>query len=383
MARELKVLHAPTTVGGNPQGLARAERQIGLNSWSVVYFQNRYQYDADEVLCANGSRWKFELKRLAFYLKVFKQFDLVHYNSGQTLATPLFPPDNERKRSAPKWLQWIYYYYTKLLNTVELSVLKYLGKPIFVTFQGDDARQGDYCMDNFRISPASEVEKGYYSKRSDKEKRKRISQYNNYASKIFALNPDLLHVLPESAEFLPYAHIDLNDWSPTNCVSGEIKVIHAPSHRGVKGTRYIVDAVDRLKQEGFKFSFELIEGLSNKEARKCYENADLLVDQLLVGWYGGLAVELMALGKPVVCYIREEDLQYIPDQMRKDLPIINANPSTIYAELKGLIVKPREELLALGKKCRVYVEKWHDPIEIAKRLKHDYEIAISQKKHVF
>ena len=72
--------------------------------------------------------------------------------------------------------------------------------------------------------------------------------------------------------------------------------------------------------------------LSNKEARKRYETADILIDQLLAGWYGGLAVELMALGKPVICYIREDDLKYIPKEMRDELPIINAN--TLYTQAR-------------------------------------------------
>jgi hypothetical protein len=41
---------------------------------------------------------------------------------------------------------------------------------------------------------------------------------------------------------------------------------------------------------------------------------------LFAGWYGGLAVELMALGKPVLAYIREEDLSFVDPQMRYELP---------------------------------------------------------------
>ena len=31
-----------------------------------------------------------------------------------------------------------------------------------------------------------------------------------------------------------------------------------------------------------------------------YAQADLVVDQVLIGWYGALAVETMAMGKPVI-----------------------------------------------------------------------------------
>jgi hypothetical protein len=34
---------------------------------------------------------------------------------------------------------------------------------------------------------------------------------------------------------------------------------------------------------------------------------------------------------------------------------------------------PRSELLALAKKSREYVEKWHDPLKIAQEIKDDYE----------
>jgi hypothetical protein len=112
-----------------------------------------------------------------------------------------------------------------------------------------------------------------------------------------------------------------------------------------------------------------------------YARADLLVDQLLAGWYGGLAVELMALGKPTICYIREEDLKFIPEAMRAELPIINATPSTIYDILKEWLTVRRHMLPELGQRCRHYVETWHDPLKIAARLKSDYEEIVASKRH--
>ena len=46
----LRVLHAPTAVGGHPGGLARAERELGLDSRSVSLFPHPFGYDVDEVL---------------------------------------------------------------------------------------------------------------------------------------------------------------------------------------------------------------------------------------------------------------------------------------------------------------------------------------------
>lgn len=379
--KKIRVLHAPTTVGGNPQGLARAERELGLRSWSVSLLQNYFNYSADEVISKSSSRILFEIKRLAFYRKLFSRYDVVHYNYGRTIASASFPPTWKRQSTYLKWLlNWIYYFYTNILNFLELWFLNKLNIPVFVTYQGNDARQGSFCIESQEITVASEVRVGFYTKTSDKEKRKQIALFDKFAEKIYSVNPDLLNVLPKRTIFLPYVHIDLAYWIPNIGNSGKLKIIHAPSHRAFKGTRFVLKAVNLLKEQGFHFNFELIEGLSNSEARKHYETADILIDQLLAGWYGGLAVELMALGKPVICYIREDDLKFIPAQMRQDLPIINASPSSIYSVLKEWLLKPRSELISRARECRRYVEKWHDPLKIAAILKQDYETSLRLRK---
>jgi hypothetical protein len=141
----------------------------------------------------------------------------------------------------------------------------------------------------------------------------------------------------------------------------------------VKGTRFILDAVRRLKSEGIQLEFVMVEGLAHTEAMQLYGKADLLIDQLLVGWYGGLAVELMALAKPVIAYLREEDLQFVPQAMREELPVVSATPQSIYHVLRDLLTVRRHQLPELGERGRKYVEMWHDPIRVAATLKTTYE----------
>ncbi len=264
----------------------------------------------------------------------------------------------------------------------ELPLLRLAGKGIVVTYQGDDARQGDYCRTHFDISIAG-VEPGYYTPRSDALKRQMITQFDRYADRIYYLNPDLGWVLPARARFMPYASVDLRAWQPRSTEKpGHSRplVVHAPSHRGAKGTRYVLDAVRRLQDEQVPFEFLLVENLSIQEAREAYARADLLVDQLLAGWYGGLAVELMALGKPVICYLREGDLHFIPPGMRQALPLINADPATIYTVLKEWLTTRRGDLPEVGRRSRAYVEQWHDPLKIAATLKSDYADIVDSKR---
>lgn len=370
--KKLSVIHLPTTVGGNPQGLSRAERQLGLNSISIAFLQNYFLFPADRILFKHNfflneiKRWKF------IYLELVK-YDIVHYNFGSLASPHIIDHTTGGSKSI---LKKIYNKaYASLLEGVDLKILKNRKKVIAVTYQGDDARQGNYCRINYPIHFVHHVGSKYYSDFSDKLKKRRIQLFDVYADLIYSVNPDLLNVLPKRSRFIPYASVDPDDWQPLY-VDQEPEcphLVHAPSNRLIKGTPYIDMAVKRLQNEGVCFRYTQIEGMSNVEARKIYETADLLVDQLLAGWYGALAVELMALGKPVICYIREEDLHYIPDKMKENIPIINANPETIYSVLKQWLTSRKKELRNKGIISRKYVEEWHDPLKIASIIKTDYE----------
>jgi hypothetical protein len=140
-----------------------------------------------------------------------------------------------------------------------------------------------------------------------------------------------------------------------------------------------LEAINRVKRDGIPVDFVLVEDLPHQEARRAYGRADLVIDQLLAGWYGGFAVEAMALAKPVICYIREDDLAYIPAEMRAHLPIINATPDSIYSVLKRWLTASPGELRERGLESRRYVERWHDPIRVVSRLVGDYQ-RIAMKK---
>ncbi len=374
--KSMRVLHCPTMTGGNPQGLARAERKLGLKSWAVAFSKTHFAYSSDEILWPNGQNYlRREIQRWHLFYRAMRHFDIIHFNFGSSIL-PSRIPIGFLKENRNRWLlRRLFNCYALLFELRDLAFLKKMGKGIVVTYQGDDARQGDYCQEHFNITFANEVGPEYYPPEEDRRKRKRIKIFGKYADRIYALNPDLLHVLPSSAEFMPYAHVDLQDWTPHPVLERNARrplVLHAPSNQRVKGTRYVLEAVSRLQSEGIAFDFKMIETLSNSEARQVYERADLLIDQLLAGWYGGLSVELMALGKPIICYIRESDLNFIPQEMRQEIPVLNATPGTVYQVLKECLTTRKGELPPLGAKGREYVEKWHDPLKIAGRLQKTY-----------
>jgi glycosyltransferase involved in cell wall biosynthesis len=366
-------------VGAHPAGLARAERELGLESWAVSFEPVHPGYEADEVLFDGGGRLERELRRWRFLGRALRSFDVVHYNFGSSILPRAYPAELAGSEGRGS-LRSLFRLYAEAAELRDVGWLRRAGKAIAVTYQGDDARQADVCRERFEVSPAHEVEPTAAEAALDRRKRAWIEAFDRRAHRIYALNPDLLHVLPARAEFLPYGHVDPRAWAPQPAGGRRRtpRLVHAPTDPTVKGTRYVVEAVERLRADGVSFEFELLEGLRpHDEAREAYARADLLVDQLLVGWYGGLAVELMALGKPVICYLREEDLSFLPDKMRAELPILRADPRSIYAVLKDWLTAGPDRLREAGERSRAYVERWHDPLRIAARLRADYEAVLA------
>ena len=234
---------------------------------------------------------------------------------------------------------------------------------IIIQYQGDDARQGDFCKRNFEITAANHVKDSYYNPESDAFKRQQIRLLCEQADYVFALNPDLLHVLPRKARFLPYSHKNLINFTakPISARQGKLTIGHAPSHRDVKGTHLLIRVIENLRAEGLDFNFVLIENLSHAEAIERFKEIDVLIDQLLIGWYGGLSVECMALSKVVMCYLRDDDLGFIPKEMKNEIPIININEYTLEQKLRILLKSSREDLSDLGKRSREFALKWHEP----------------------
>ena len=87
--KPLRVLHCPTMVGGHPQGLAEAEREVGLVSRSVAFWRTSFDYECDEVLFEPGmSRARRERLRWRLLLRAVGDFDIVHFNTHKTFSTP-------------------------------------------------------------------------------------------------------------------------------------------------------------------------------------------------------------------------------------------------------------------------------------------------------
>lgn len=324
-----RILHAPANQGNNPRSLMHAERALGLRSDMVDFSPNYLSYGDEGAIDLSGRSVAAKARaRLAVLLKAAARYDVFHYNAGAPIV-----PVRARGHVAN-----------------ELWLLKRLRKTIVVTWQGCDARPRSAC----RCERAECI-------RDDPWRPLEREAMLRHADRAYYLNPDLAQWLP-GARFMPYANVDVDAIEEAPPPSNDALVVaHAPTNRLVKGTADVVAAVERLRGEGITIELDLIEGVPNAEAMRRLARADVIVDQLVLGWYGGLAVECMALGRPVVCHIDER-----ANPFGERLPIVRARAATLADALRDLAHDP-ERRGRLGHEGRAFALAEHSPQQIVRR----------------
>ena len=152
-----------------------------------------------------------------------------------------------------------------------------------------------------------------------------------------------------------------------------VLICHAPTNRAIKSTAELLDAVERLKAEGFGVDLDLIEHRPWTECLERKAKADIYFDQVILG-YGCNALEAWAMGIPVIAGAADETL----DEMERrfgHLPFYHATEDTIYDALRELVESP--ELRAeYGRIGHEYVRRYHDEPVVVEQLKRLYRQAL-------
>lgn len=345
----MRVLHGITGAAGQPWSISRAQRALGVDAHCIRLGDNRFEYGADQILHATDTK-----SMLDVIGELAPQFDVFHFYFRSFLfdSTYSFPSG------------W------------DILLLKMLGKRVVVNFRGSEVRLHSAFKARNPYHYVDENPNNLITKFPESAQQRMIDFALGVADKVIVPDPELQSYVPGSA-VIPRS-IDLQTW-PNVGISNSMEplIVHAPSRPIVKGTSALLKAVERLKRSGLRFRFELIENLSNTQAREMYKRADIVVDQLRIGWYGVLAVEAMALGKPVVTFVRHD----LEDQLPQKLPFAIANPDTIQNVLSRLI-QDRTERQRLAADAREYCCRTHDSKTVARQFIDIYHDAIEHPKPV-
>ena len=331
----MRILLAPEEIAGQLSTTARALRAAGALATAVTYREHRFAYPADRCLWSTSRRVRRGRVFLHF-LGALARYDVFHLDFARSL----------------------------LRKYRDLPVLAALGKKLVCEFWGSDVRAPARAR---AMNPASPLGQA----RSDERVAGDLTALSRRVKTALVADGELFRYVSPYFEKVVVVRqrIDLRGFSPRYPSRDERAplVVHAPSHRGDKGSETVLQ-VARVLEDAGRIRFRLIEGLPHAEAMRLLSEADVVVDQLLLGTYGILACEAMALGKPVVTYLHDEFRDRYPD----DLPIVSATPATL-AEVLGDLAADGSRRETLGRRGRSYVEAHHDAARIAEQLIRIYE----------
>jgi len=326
-----KILFAPHEIGNQMQLIVKELRRRGYYATSASYGQERYGHlnDINMNFQNINSKIKKHTLSILFTLWAASNYDIIHFFWGES------------------------FYGIRGFPHLDLPLLKRKGKKIFVHFRGldlVDLKHFDYLRAK---TIGKEMEEPAIS-RPDQLKSLKI--WRKYADKLLVSEPDLKRVAPEA--ILVQQALNMDEWIPTSNHNRDknktVRIGHAPTMRRKKGTEFVIEAVRILKDEGFPVELVLIENIPAKDIKPLHESCDIIVDQVLYGWYGKVSIEAMALGKPAVCYLDPQWMTYRPD-----CPIVNAKPDDLVLKLRALVENPKLRI-KLGDLGTAYAWKYHD-----------------------
>jgi glycosyltransferase involved in cell wall biosynthesis len=345
--RRPRIVLAPMNFADMPMQIVQALRRRGYTAEHAQYSSGQghkfgYALDKEVDLHAFGSKPAAHGATLRHYLDA--DFDIFHF-----------------------WNKSFFFVrdYTTLTG-LDLPLLKARQKRIIHRFSGFDLRLRSWDLER---NPHSPFRYGYSFVADERLQIGFIEMLRDYADQLLVQDPELGQFLPE-ARIIPRA-LDLRQWPFVGVAPADRPlVVHTPSNPEIKGTRFVLAAVEALRAEGLAFDFRLVQDVSHDEARAWMRKADIVVDQLLIGATGVVTLEAWALGKPVVLYLRED--LFRPFYGTSELPVANANPDTVTAVLRDLIrdLDWRRHLSAAGRRT---VESHHDIDKVIDQLIELYE----------
>jgi len=317
-----RILHAPLNIAGGPEALSAGLNAIGCESRLMVFTKQPFRDGSDINLHLRQGGGPVNLalnlpKQAWAFGRSIPDYDIFQFHFGVTIV--------------PK--------------RVNLPVLGRLGKGRVFHFWGSDLRDAPVAKWDYALRHADAAIVGSYA---------------------------ILPRAPRAAGWPEYdvvpPGINLETWQPAVPAPDKtIRIVHAPSRRRSKGTDAVLEAIETLKGEGAPIELDLVENTPNDQARLRYAAADLVIDQLNVGWYGLFSIESMALGKPCIVRLDAEAAAATEDAFGTRIPLVNADRDTLTDTIRGLVREP-ERLTEIGRASRAYVEQVHGHVAVAERM---------------
>lgn len=351
----LKVLMSPLNICGQATTIASALRDQGVYARVFQYTKNAHEYPGDLTLAParleGGGIHNQMVAAVDHFLN--QDFDILHTWQKSLLFD----------------VNW------GRLAGMDLPLFKAGGKALIHRFTGWDLRRES---DDMERNPYSAFRYGFTRRPalSEEQQQAWLAHVRSHASALIVVDHEMRQFAPE-AHVIPRT-LDCSKHEfrePEN--KKRLKLIHAPTDVVFKGSRFFRQAVETLKAEGLDFEYEEVFKLTNAELIRRTAEADLVLDQTHLGWYGVWAMEAMAVGTPVLTFMRD-DLQKTAGV---EVPVVNINVDNLVDKLRHAI-KDHAYRVDVATRGRAYLEAEHDPHRAAADLKRIYEGVLADPKAI-
>ena len=349
---------------------------IFLILFLIVFFRSKnnkkFFFGPEPII--NNKYWANSLKEKNFQAETWVVGYFSQINKSSDFDKVIFAPLGFLK---------IYYFFISLVK-FDIFVFSFegglLGKSIFWRLEPWVLKKLNKKMiiipfgyDFYQYSKIEDLKRRHtlisdYPERGSDEK-KISSKVNFWTKKANVIIPGYLIEGLGRWDMLPYSPIciDTHNFKRLKKINqtdgldpkNPIIIVHSPNHRIIKGSEFIINAINKLKEEGYFLKFEILEKKQNSEVRNLLMKSDILIDQIHSG-YALSAMEGMASGCVVISNITRKPYE---DIMRTfsfldECPIVSVDNFDLIDQLRLLIQKP-DLRNSLSVNSQEYVRKYH------------------------
>ena len=333
MAKKTKLLFAAVDIGWRIEHYSvflkkSLGENINISSFvkhkvSKQQYQTKYTYEFQFIKYPAIVQW---IIAICFFIYSLGKFNTFYFFSGETILT-------------------------RKLRRFEFFIYRLLDKKVIMHFVGSDIRNPNYIYwkaENIEAYLKGQVET---KSLSTAWQEKLIEDSIECASAILVSTPDLLDIIPKAIYYPVLIDLEKFESDLKNNIgkvgqtfkTQKVKILHAPSNPEIKGSTEIIRVMSELANERQDFEFLYTKDLkrntgsnytvSRYELFQLYQEADIVIDQMIIGWYGLQSIEALLSNCRVVCFIDEHLKQYLT----KDCPIVNSSLLDLKLTLSHLI----------------------------------------------
>jgi hypothetical protein len=214
----------------------------------------------------------------------------------------------------------------------DILALQQSGRGVALVIHGSEARRPADHIARYAHSPFARPEHA-----EETQTRTRITDAVHAA--IADLDIPILVTTPDMLDFVPGSIWLPLVVGPTSFTPGRRLfeshvpvVMHAPSAGPLKGSEFIDGSLKELERQGL-IEYRRLNQVPPSLVASYLRDADIVVDQVVLGNPGVLAAQAMACGRVVVAHLSDE----VRDRFDTPTPVIEATPDTLGETIHRLI----------------------------------------------